>query len=306
MSELAPAGAYSATSLQGKLALITGATGGIGQATARLLASRGVSIAVHYYSSQAKADSLVSDLLVLNPSIKAAAFRADLGDYAAVRDLHKQVVETLGDPDILYNNAAMAGTVVGIKGKIQDVDVEMFERTWRANAGSAFLVSARARAPPSCCACRTWRSKLGDGWCFVRVSQQVGTERVSLTSYLPSQGEFLRFLATGGVVGPHYASSKSALHGIMHWVANQYCRTGIPTTAHLDLIPMGRFGQPEEIAAIVELLICNAYMTNKVRPNPLSSPLLSDVLFRWMLTMMMGCISKIVVADGGMLPSSFA
>ncbi|TFY77301.1 hypothetical protein EWM64_g6713 [Hericium alpestre] len=97
---------------------------------------------------------------------------------------------------------------------------------------------------------------------------------------------------TGGVVGPHYASSKSGLHGMMHWIASQYARSGItcnaispalitgtdmfkdPTPGHLDLIPIGRFGHPEEIAQIVELLITNSYMTN-----------------------------KIVAADGGMVPS---
>ncbi|ETW76558.1 hypothetical protein HETIRDRAFT_389594, partial [Heterobasidion irregulare TC 32-1] len=252
MSKLTSPGTYTPTILQGKLALITGATGGIGQATTRLLASRGVSIAVHYFSSQAKADALVSEILANNPSIKAAAFQADLGDYDAVRRMHKQIVETLGSPDILYCNAAATGTIVGIKGKIQDVTVEEFEKVWRSNTASAFLLSQL---------------------CLPFMVEQAWG-RVIFCSSIAA--------ATGGVIGPHYASSKSALHGIMHWIANQYCRTGVtcnavapalitntemfkaPTTAHLDLIPMGRFGQPEEIAAVVELLVTNSYMTNKV------------------------------------------
>ena len=73
--------------------------------------------------------------------VRVAAFQADLADFDAVRAMHGKVVEELGHPDIFYSNAAMAGTMLGIKAKIEDASLEEFERAWRVNAGAAFLVS---------------------------------------------------------------------------------------------------------------------------------------------------------------------
>ncbi|KAI0262081.1 NAD-binding protein [Gloeopeniophorella convolvens] len=256
-------GSYVPTPISGKLALITGATGGIGKATARLFAARGAHLALHYFSQDAAAAALVDELRA--HGVRIAAFKADLADFAAVRDLHARVVAELGHPDILYNNAAMAGTILGIKARIEDVDMGEFERCWRANTGGTFLLTQL---------------------CVPHMEQQ-GYGRVVFCSSIAA--------ATGGVVGPHYASSKSALHGIMHWISRQYSKKGVtcnavapalivgtdmfknPSAAHRDLIPVGRFGQPEEIAQVVELLVTNSYMTD-----------------------------KIVSCDGGMLPSSLA
>jgi len=257
------AGTYVSIPLEGKLALITGATGGIGKATARLLASRGVHLALHYFSQREVAIALVEELRATG--VRVAAFQADLADFDAVRTLHAKVVEELGQPDILYSNAAMAGTMLGINAKIEDSSLEEFERCWRVNAGGAYLLTQL---------------------CVPHMEKQ-GYGRIVFCSSIAT--------ATGGVLGPHYSSSKAAIHGIMHWVAKQYSKKGItcnavapalvantimfkdPTPAHLDLIPVGRFGQPEEIAQVVELLITNSYMTN-----------------------------KIITCDGGMIPSSLA
>jgi NAD(P)-dependent dehydrogenase (short-subunit alcohol dehydrogenase family) len=72
--------------------------------------------------------------------IRAHAFQADLGDYDSVRALHAAVVDTLGNPDILFNNAGTTGTVVGRRGDIENVTLEDFEQTWKINTGSSFLV----------------------------------------------------------------------------------------------------------------------------------------------------------------------
>ncbi|KAI0052211.1 putative short-chain dehydrogenase/reductase [Auriscalpium vulgare] len=257
------AGSYVEIPIKGKLALITGATGGIGAATARLFAKRGVHLALHYFSQHEKAQALVAELTALG--VRCVAFKTDLADFDAVRKLHADVVAQLGHPDILYNNAAMSGRILGIHAKIENVDIEDMEMCWRVNNGASFLLTQL---------------------CVPHMEEQ-GYGRLVFCSSIAA--------ATGGVVGPHYASSKSAMHGVMHWIAKQYSRSGItcnavapaliantemfnaPTAAHRDLIPVGRFGQPEEIASIVELLVTNSYMTN-----------------------------KIVVADGGMLPSSLA
>lgn len=73
--------------------------------------------------------------------VRVAAFQADLAEFDAVRAMHAKVVEELGHPDILYSNAAMTGSALGIKAKIENASIEEFERCWRANTGGAFLVS---------------------------------------------------------------------------------------------------------------------------------------------------------------------
>jgi 3-oxoacyl-[acyl-carrier protein] reductase len=103
---------------------------------------------LHYFSQHDVATALVEELRA-SFGVRAIAFAADLTDFDAVRDLHARVVQQLGHPDILYNNAAMAGTMLGIKAKIEDVSMDEFERCWRANAGGAFLVSSRFSLPRS-------------------------------------------------------------------------------------------------------------------------------------------------------------
>lgn len=79
--------------------------------------------------------------------VRVAAFQADLAEFDTVRTMHAKVVEELGHPDILYSNAAMTGSALGIKAKIEDASIEEFERCWRANTGGAFLVSGTLPPP---------------------------------------------------------------------------------------------------------------------------------------------------------------
>lgn len=87
---------------------------------------------------------------------------------------------------------------------------------------------------------------------------------------------------TGGLVGPHYASSKSALHGLVHWLSGAYCKKGITvngiapaligntkmlpddTSEMSRNIPVGRLGEPKEVAETVVWMVKTGYVTNKV------------------------------------------
>jgi len=252
-------------SLDGKLALITGCTGGIGKATARSLARLGCAIAIHYNSaSPSIVSALCEELRALGA--KAEAFQADLSNYDGARKLHKEVAEKMGNPDILFNNAGIMGKFLGLEGSIYDITPEMFEHTWRTNTGTQFLLT-------QLCLPHMEEMKFG---------------RIVFNSSIAA--------GTGGGVGPHYASSKSALHGLLHWIASRYAKDGITCNAVAPAliadtnmlsdnnaidslkqrIPVGRLGKPEEIASVVELLVTNAYLTN-----------------------------KIFVADGGMAPTAF-
>lgn len=116
--------------------------GGIGKATAKTLSAHGCSIAVHYHANETAAKDLVNALNSSGGSGKAAAFQADLSNYDMVKRLHKEVVDKMGHPDILFNNAGITNKVIGPSGDIGDVSVEDFEATWRTNTGSSYLVNS--------------------------------------------------------------------------------------------------------------------------------------------------------------------
>lgn len=154
--------------------------------------------------------------------------------------------------------------MIGPLGDIESITVDEFEEIWRLNTGSSFLLT-------QLCLPNMVASKYG---------------RIVFNSSVAA--------GTGGVVGPHYASSKSALHGLLHWIAMRYAKDGItcnavapglitdtnmfsnPSEELKSRIPIARFGVPDEVASIVVLLVTNSYMTN-----------------------------KILVADGGITPSAF-
>ncbi|KIW59510.1 hypothetical protein PV05_03954 [Exophiala xenobiotica] len=236
------------TDLSSYLALITGATGGIGHATCLSLARLGCSIAVHYNSAADTAKSLVSQLQSMG--VKASSFQADLSSYDGARNLHAAVVREMGQPTILFNNAGLTLGKSGVKD-ISEITIEDFEQTWRANCGTAFLLTQLCLP-----------SMVEKGW-----------GRVIFCSSVAG--------FTGGVVGPHYASSKSAMHGLVHWLAGAYGKKGItvngvapalieetkmlPGSTELAArIPIGRLGKPEEIAETVVWMVKTGYVHNKV------------------------------------------
>lgn len=94
--------------LEGKVALVTGGSRGIGAAIARSLADEGANVAISYTSSASKAQDLVNELE--SKGVRAVAFQADQADSKQVEDLVNKVAEHFGGLDILVNNAGVAVT----------------------------------------------------------------------------------------------------------------------------------------------------------------------------------------------------
>lgn len=112
-----------------------------------------------------------------------------------MKELHEHIVSLLGPPNILINNH---GALIhqGVKS-IDEVSISSFEEAWRINCGSAYLLTQLCMPAME-----------GEGW-----------GRVIFLSSVAA--------ITGGIIGPHYASAKSALHGLVHWLAMTYAKKGV-------------------------------------------------------------------------------
>lgn len=248
--------------------LITGASGGIGAATAIRFAQPLTppyvvkTLILHYNSANdAKINSLTNQISQINPAIKVFWAQADLSSTTAVEKLAQFAqASCAGLPlNVLFANAGTHLDHAGAtSGTLDAVDLDTFETTWRVNTLSVYHLT-RLLVP---------------GMMADDDDDAAHFGRVIYTSSVAG--------LTGGIVGPHYASSKSALHGMMHYLAGQYAKRGITFNAVAPAlieettmlpgateelkgrIPVGRLGRPEEVAEVVRVMVENGYVSNKV------------------------------------------
>ena len=231
------------TALRNRVALVTGASRGIGRAVARALAEAGASVAVNYLARSGQADAVVAEITTAGG--KALAFGGDVSDSTAVTGMVQAVADQLGPIDILVNNAGLA-----IARGLDDLTEEEFDRTIAVNLKSAFLC-IRAVLP------------------HMR-AQQWG--RIVNISSGAARG--------AGGVGVHYNASKAGLEGLTRGYAARLVKEGITVNAvapsliatemlsgwaddAAKRIPLGRLGTPEEVAQAVLSVVGNGYMTGQ-------------------------------------------
>uniref|UniRef100_A0A7C3Z3L2 3-oxoacyl-ACP reductase FabG n=1 Tax=Desulfobacca acetoxidans TaxID=60893 RepID=A0A7C3Z3L2_9BACT len=229
--------------LKGKVALVTGASRGIGRATALALAEAGADVAVNDRIQQAQALE-VGDL-IRGLDRRTVAVGADVSQAVEVDRMVEAVEWELGPVDILVNNAGMLW-----QKPLEEITEDDFDAMIAANLKSAFLVTQRV----------------------LPAMRQKQWGRIVNLSSVAAQ--------TGGVTGPHYAASKAGLHGLTHSYARHLFREGITVntvapalietdmvTRNLqvspDLVPVGRFGAAEEVARVIVLLAQNGYITGQ-------------------------------------------
>ena len=231
------------SALKGKVALVTGASRGIGRAVALALAGQGAAVAVNYRERAKEAAVVVAEIEKADG--RAMAVAADVSDGAAVAGMVAAIEQKLGPVDVLVNNAGLAI----IRG-IEDVTEEEFDQTIAVNLKSAFLCT---KAVLPAMRKRKWGR-------IVNISS--GAAR-----------------GTGGI-GPHYNASKAGLEGLTRGYAARVVKDGVTVNAVApslietdmvrsglasspDRIPLGRFGTSEECAQAVLMVIGNAYMTGQ-------------------------------------------
>jgi 3-oxoacyl-[acyl-carrier protein] reductase len=229
--------------LEGRIALVTGASRGLGRAIALALAQAGADIAVNFRERATEAEQVAG--LITQSGRRAIAMEADVSRSSEVEHLIANIERELGAVTILVNNAGIARPQV-----LENITEQDFEHLLRVNLTSAFLLTQRVL--PSMRAARYGR--------IINVSSVAAQ--------------------VGGVVGPHYAASKAGMIGLTHAYAGLLAREGITANAIApalietemvtanpkakpDLIPVGRFGDADEVASVAVLLASNGYMTGQ-------------------------------------------
>ncbi len=226
-----------AQSLQGKVALVTGGSRGLGAATAAALAAQGADVAVSYVASADKAAAVVAELE--RSGVRALAVRSDQADRAAAGPRVDKVVAHFGKLDILVNNAAIAnhGTLVDDPA----LDADDLDRQWHVNVlGTVATTRAAAR-------------KLSDGGRIIFIGSAIAS-RVAFPGAADSAGTKAAIVGYArGVardLGPRTITVNVVQPGIMPTEMAAAAAHNLPA-AMMDMHAIRRIATVEEVAAIV-------------------------------------------------------
>ena len=225
--------------LEGQTALVTGASRGIGKAIAICLAKEGAELIVNYSSSLENANKVVSEINSFGG--KAYALQADISNESSVNELIKTVLEKNNKIDVLVNNAGITKDGLLMRMKTDD-----WQKVLDLNLSGVF-------------------------YCTRAVSRQMLKQR---------KGRIINITSVVGLMGnpgqANYSAAKAGVVGLTQSAAKEFASRGITVNAVapgfistdmtkdlnseaiLSAIPLGRFGNPEDVAGAVRFLAADA------------------------------------------------
>jgi NAD(P)-dependent dehydrogenase (short-subunit alcohol dehydrogenase family) len=233
------------TTLQNKTALVTGASRGIGRATALALASAGANVLVHYGRSVQEAESLAAAIRAQGG--RANVVSADLGTPDGAPLLAKQVRSIAGERlDVLVLNAGISKSA-----RIADYTVEDFDKLFSTNVrGPFFLVQQLMPV-------------LGEGSNIVVISSlgarlvvgKPGLENPSILAYASTKGALETLVKNwAAILGPRGIRVNAVAPGVIDTDMSSFTKTEAGREAALAMQALKRIGKPEDVADVVAFL----------------------------------------------------
>lgn len=244
--------------IQGKNALVTGASTGIGSAIAQKLAALGANVVVNYHSSSEAAEQTRQQMLdrcqgMETCGIKAIAIQADVSKEDEVDRLFAETLAAFGSIDILVNNAG-----IQTQGASHDIEISAFDKMLDVNLRGAYLCSRKAlqhfldRSIPGVIlnVSSVHEDIPRPGYLGYAISKG-GMESMTQTLAL----EYARLGIRVNAIGPGATATP-----INTWIDDAEIKSEVE-----DFIPMGRIGKPEEMADAAAFLISDsaAYITGQ-------------------------------------------
>lgn len=235
-------------SLQDKVAIVTGASRGIGRATALALAGEGAKVVINYANSSGAADAVVAE--ITGQGGEALALQANVAADDQVDTLFKTVLDKWGRADVLVNNAGITRDTLLLRMKPED-----WQAVINLNLTGVYL-------------CTRAVSK-------VMLKQRSGRiiNIASVAGQMGNPGQANYSAAKAGVIGfTKTVAKEMASRGVtVNAVAPGFIATdmteGLGSEEIIKFIPLGRYGQPEEVAGMIRFLAADpasAYITGQV------------------------------------------
>ncbi len=236
--------------LENKVALVTGASRGIGEAIAIKFAEHGANVAFTFLSSEERAKALEEKLAGFG--IKAKGYKSDAGNYKAAEQLAADVLKDFGTIDICVNNAGISKDNLLLR-----LTPEQWDDVMQANLKSVYNLTKQVIKP-------MMKSRSGS---IINLSSIVGMKgNGGQSAYSASKAGIIGFTKSiAQEIGSRNIRCNAIAPGFIETDMTHYLKDG-GAEKWFEKIPLGRFGKPEEIADVALFLACDMskYMTGQV------------------------------------------
>ena len=218
--------------LENKVALITGASRGIGEGIAVKFAEHGAHIAFTYLSSEEKAKALEERLMALG--VKARGYKSDAGDFKAAEQLAADVTKEFGTIDICVNNAGISRDNLLLR-----LTPEQWDEVMQANLKSVYNLTKQVIRP-------MMKARAGS---IINISSIVGVKgNAGQSAYAASKAGIIGFTKSiAAEIGSRNIRCNAIAPGFVETDMTHYLKDG-GAEKWFEKIPLGRFGTPEDIA----------------------------------------------------------